>query len=396
MANFTTSATAVNSDWLFPGTRGGTFTVEETASDRFTIKYEFNGTPGEGLQVTFVSNANNFVYDLGGPISGTFSTINLTTGGSFPISLGSWTGLASTALTSFASASLAATLLSGNDTLVGNFGNDILRGDAGENVYVGKGGNDIFVVDEDDFDTEIHGSNQDGSGGAGEKNTIEFHNSLGLRTNLITDIDAVTFAVGTNSVADFQGANLGGLSSKLLVTGDAGANTLAFHSVSAGSSFNLSHLAFSNWAATDNVLLDGSESADILIGSKRNDTISGEGGIDVLVGGRGRDILSGGDEADRFDYNSKLDSRKGAKHDIIDDFSHDDLDRIDLKTIDANTHLAGNQKFHFIGSKAFHHREGELRFNNGLVQGDVNGDGRADFEIQVESLTDLVRADFIL
>jgi hypothetical protein len=70
-------------------------------------------------------------------------------------------------------------------------------------------------------------------------------------------------------------------------------------------------------------------------------------------------------------------------------------DRIDLRTIDAATGVAGNSKFHFIGTQTFHDVKGELRCKNGIVQGDVNGDGKADFEIKV-NLATLVQGDFFL
>ncbi len=191
---------------------------------------------------------------------------------------------------------------------------------------------------------------------------------------------------------------MGGLSGKLHVISAANFNGLWFHSAATGGSSNLSYLTFWNWTADDSVFIAGSAVSDILIGSARSDTISGLDGIDLLRGGRGPIFLPGGDDADRFDFNSVFDSRKGAASTIvIDDFEQDRWhDRIDLKTIDANTHVNGNQKFHFIGDDAFHHREGELRFRNGLVKGDVDGDGRADFEIAVENVIDLVRADFVL
>ena len=71
---------------------------------------------------------------------------------------------------------------------------------------------------------------------------------------------------------------------------------------------------------------------------------------------------------------------------------------IDLSTIDARIG-GGNQAFHFIGTHAFTRHAGELRFTDQgatcLVQGDVNGDGRADFDILVKAAT-LHQGDFVL
>ena len=60
------------------------------------------------------------------------------------------------------------------------------------------------------------------------------------------------------------------------------------------------------------------------------------------------------------------------------------FDRIDLAAIDADPALAGDQAFTWIGAAAFSGRAGELRVVPGLVQGDLDGDGLADFEIGLE------------
>ena len=87
---------------------------------------------------------------------------------------------------------------------------------------------------------------------------------------------------------------------------------------------------------------------------------------------------------------------KEANRDVIQDFHRGD--DIDLSTIDAKQGGA-DQAFHFIGTKAFTHHAGELRFSDlgatCLVQGDTNGDGRADFDILVKAGT-LSHGDFVL
>ena len=139
--------------------------------------------------------------------------------------------------------------------------------------------------------------------------------------------------------------------------------------------------------------------SEVINGLKGNDTVHAAGGDDIITGGRGRDLLFGEAGADRFDYNSLADSKLGAAlRDVIKDFRHSEGDRIDLKTIDADTDAsAGNQKFKFIGSAAFTGTDRELRFANGVVQGDTNGDGIAEFEIKVQTGgVVLVAGDFVL
>jgi serralysin len=145
--------------------------------------------------------------------------------------------------------------------------------------------------------------------------------------------------------------------------------------------------------------ITGTAFSDDLRGGTNNDTIRGDDGNDRLTGGNGRDLLTGGANAVIFDFNTFGESVVGANRDQILDFSRAQADRIDLSTIDAKTGIDGNQKFTFIGTQAFHGVKGELRFKdlgaNGVVQGDVNGNGTADFEIRVIVGT-MLAADFLL
>jgi serralysin len=69
---------------------------------------------------------------------------------------------------------------------------------------------------------------------------------------------------------------------------------------------------------------------------------------------------------------------------------------IDLRKIDADTdHARGDQAFKFIGKKKFHKTDGELRYASHKLQGDVDGDGKADFEIHV-NVSELHTDDFLL
>ncbi len=58
--------------------------------------------------------------------------------------------------------------------------------------------------------------------------------------------------------------------------------------------------------------------------------------------------------------------------------------------------LAGHQAFDYIGDGAFSGTAGELRFDKGVVQADVDGDGVADMEIYVTGASTLAEDDFIL
>jgi Ca2+-binding RTX toxin-like protein len=132
--------------------------------------------------------------------------------------------------------------------------------------------------------------------------------------------------------------------------------------------------------------LNGGAGNDALSGSSGHDRLTGSAGNDVLVGGTGRDHLSGGSGADRFDFNSIRESGLSTgSRDVILDFRRGDT--IDLATIDAHTGASGNQSFRIVSD--FTGSAGQLtREKSGagfLVRGDVNGDGFADFSIQVNT-----------
>jgi hypothetical protein len=138
---------------------------------------------------------------------------------------------------------------------------------------------------------------------------------------------------------------------------------------------------------------------DTLSGLAGNDVLDGGAGNDILVGGAGQDQLLGGLGADTFRFDLSTDSTV-ANPDFIADFVRSQSDRISVNPMDANTLVAGNQNFTFIGAAAFHNVAGELRYEivNGFtnVSGDVNGDGIADFMIQLNGQIDLVAADVVL
>jgi Ca2+-binding RTX toxin-like protein len=113
----------------------------------------------------------------------------------------------------------------------------------------------------------------------------------------------------------------------------------------------------------------------------------------------GKDWQTGGTGTDIFDFNLKTETVRGANRDVIMDFNRVELDQIDLIGIDARKG-AGNQAFKFIGAKQFHDKAGELHYIKKagflLVEGDIDGNGRADFQIQVHGVTKLGAIDFDL
>jgi serralysin len=146
--------------------------------------------------------------------------------------------------------------------------------------------------------------------------------------------------------------------------------------------------------------MNGNEGNDIIQARGGNDSLIGGRGNDVLDGGAGADRLSGGTGNDRYDFNKVSDSGKtAATRDKILDF-FPGQDSIDLFNIDAKTGGAPNDMFKFIGTQGFHGVKGELHYVkfNGfvIVEGDVNGDRKADFQIEVRGVTSLAANDFEL
>lgn len=140
---------------------------------------------------------------------------------------------------------------------------------------------------------------------------------------------------------------------------------------------------------------------DVLLGGNKADALFGFGGNDKITGGIGADKLYGGAGADTFIFKSVKDSTVAASgRDKIFDFSQKEKDKVDVSAIDANSKVGGDQKFKFIGDDAFHKKVGELRYEkkggDTLIQGDVNGDGKADFSIALDPLINLKATDFIL
>jgi Ca2+-binding RTX toxin-like protein len=143
-------------------------------------------------------------------------------------------------------------------------------------------------------------------------------------------------------------------------------------------------------AGNDQLL--GGAGAEHLSGGGGNDRLDGGAGNDVLDGGAGADVLIGGSGADRFQYQSTEDTAPGAP-DIISDFVHG-VDHIDLRLIDANVNMSGDQAFSFIADRGFTGKAGEMHVVDHVLSGDVNGDSLADFAIQTNGA--VTPADFLV
>lgn len=243
----------------------------------------------------------------------------------------------------------------GNDTLQGNVGYDTLNGGAGADQMIGGAGNDTYVIDNaGDKVVEAAGQGSDSV-------SASVHFTLAPEQHV--EVLATTSQRGTGAI------NLTGNELAQRVSGNNGAN-----------------------------VLNGGGGNDRIEGFGGNDRLFGGAGNDTIVGGTGRDILSGSTGADVFVYSSVGDSTPTrASRDTIIDFTG--IDDVDLRAIDANTRVAGDQAFRWIGSTAFSGGP-ELRFekvaSDTYVYGDVNGDRRADFMLHFDDPLSLNGTHFLL
>jgi serralysin len=161
-------------------------------------------------------------------------------------------------------------------------------------------------------------------------------------------------------------------------------------------STNLADIAAANATSSPGAPIVGSDTAEALLGTSLGEYILAYGGADTLTGGGGADTLMGGTGNDRFVFTALSDSPTSGQ-DRISGFVVGDL--IDLSGIDADAVTGGDQAFSFIGTAAFS-AAGQLRYANvgGVLQvtGDVDGDGTADFRIDVTGVSSLASSDFTL
>lgn len=279
----------------------------------------------------------------------------------------------------------------GNDNLIGGDGNDLLEGGNGMDRLRGSAGNDI-----------LHGGTGDDilEGGAGN-NVLEGGDGD----------DTYVLGYGTSIVFD-----TGGLYDTLVAATSIDLDDFA------GSGIERYSLARRHAGGT----ISGTDGNDTIGASGSRVTIDGEGGDDqlsgadgsseIFIGGPGTDHMSSGPKnyddpwlgqlsgRDTFVFRDVVESAVGEDRDVIDWFADD---WIDLRQIDANRGRTGNQAFTFISGE-FTGTAGELRVafvpgadrdtQYNLVSGDVDGDGLADFEIEVhmQVITNALAADDFL
>jgi Ca2+-binding RTX toxin-like protein len=301
----------------------------------------------------------------------------------------------------------------GNDTLLGGLANDTLTGGDGDDTLNGEGGIDtasyagaVSAV------TVALVAGAQATGGAGIDTLIGIENLTGSSFNdsLTGDggVNILTGGIGADTMTGLGGDDTYNVDNvgDSVVEANGGGTDLVKSSVnfSLGGQFieKLILTGSSNINGTGNTLdntLTGNSGNNVLNGSTGADTLLGGDGADTLIGGLDRDTMTGGAGADVFDFNAVNETgTTGATRDVIVDFVQGS-DKFDLSTIDADSVLAGNQAFTFIGAAAFSGVAGQLRAagtSATLIHGDVNGDSVIDFSITLTGVYTLVASDFVL
>ena len=253
----------------------------------------------------------------------------------------------------------------GNDTLTGAGGNDTLIGGTGADTMDGGVGNDSYEVDQiGDIVTEAADQGID---------TVNSAISYTLGANVENLVLTGTAANGTgnalaNVITGNASANVldGGIGADTLI-GNGGndlyyvdnAGDLVVELAGNGVDTVSSSISYSLTDNVENLILTataangtGNALDNVITGNAASNRLNGGAGNDRLIGGDGVDYLTGGAGSDVFvgEINTiKVASKDGPiSLDVVLDFGAGD--RIDLSGIDANTTIAGDQAFTFVGN----------------------------------------------
>ncbi|MBL8701647.1 MAG: calcium-binding protein [Alphaproteobacteria bacterium] len=321
----------------------------------------------------------------------------------------------------------------GNDNLDGGAGDDVLAGGAGDDLMDGGAGFDTASYDgiTGDLVVSLALDGAQDTGAAGSDTLVSIEKVVGgsgddyLVGNTLDNV--LAGGAGDDLLAGGDGNDtlVGGLGTDGLF-GEEGSDTASYfailddvavdlrndssHQDTGGAGLDLLNGIENLIGGQGNDRLHGSDTTNIIDGSAGNDTIWGGGGTDYLTGGAGDDVLIGGAARDRmaggagadvFRIESNDDSGTDWLRDVIADFSQAEGDVIDLSLIDADPTTDGDQAFDFTGfGGVLNGTPGQLTFtqNDGrtIIEGDINGDGIGDLQIELAGTYMLSNDDFYL
>ncbi|MCY7339554.1 MAG: M10 family metallopeptidase C-terminal domain-containing protein [Sphingomonas bacterium] len=219
---------------------------------------------------------------------------------------------------------------------------------------------------------------------AGGHDTLDMSGFTGGR--IVLDLRDGAFSTGYNY----------GVASEINVAIGYPANALSqtfWNAVYDGRTSNPAFLTENIGIAYGTIIEDGKTGAgnDSLLGNAVANRLDAGAGNDVINGAGGNDTLIGGTGADRFVFGDV-----GGVDKILDFATGSD--KIDLSLFDPSA-AAGDQAMVFIGSGAFTSVAGQVHTYTtagvNYLSGDVNGDGLADFTIDLGTAT-VISTDILL
>ena len=255
----------------------------------------------------------------------------------------------------------------GDDYMLGGAGNDRLDGGAGADYMAGGTGDDIYYVDN-----------------AGDR-VIE---SVGEGTDTVRASVDFTLTPNVENLTLLGTDNLNGLGNSLNNTliGNSGNNALR--------------------GDDGNDVIKGGDGGDGLWGDAGADILMGENGDDAIYGGTGADTMTGGAGRDIFVVQNESIVLSTNPHgqklevDIVTDLNKGEGDFLNLSGIDADTTTDGDQAFTLVSSFSKHAGEMTLVYTAGnnttLLSLDVDGDGKADYQMKINGDAHLDSGGWIL
>ncbi|WP_435258458.1 calcium-binding protein [Thioclava sp. FR2] len=237
----------------------------------------------------------------------------------------------------------------GNDTIYGGLGNDNLAGGGGNDQIFGSSGANIIFAGLGN-DTVVGGSGNDTIIGGGGTNQL-FGNDGNDEIYTSADGDFAAGGAGNDTIR-----------------GSAGDDTI--------------------YAGIGDDFIGGGSGNDHIFAGAGTNRIFGGLGDDTITAGVNRDVMSGGPGADSFVFDSSTHIGIGLGRDRITDFTSGQ-DRIDLSAL--NQTFNGTSGLIGSGTASFYYFA-----SGGLLIGDQNGDGSADWVIELTDRPNLAAEDFLL
>ena len=311
----------------------------------------------------------------------------------------------------------------GNDTLIGSGSEDVLFGGIGNDVIEGRAGNDTIygggdgtnqLFGNDGNDLVFAGTGGDFIGGGAGNDTVRGGAGNDTIYGGLGD-DNIGGGAGNDLIFGAAGANIiwgglgndtvhGGTGSDTIYGGGNGTNQLFGNDgndlIFAGSGGDFIGGGAGNdtirggdgadtiYGGLSNDDLAGGAGNDVIFGSTGNNTIWGGLGNDTIHGGTGKDVMNGGPGADTFVFASAAHIGIGLGRDVISGFQSG-VDQIDLRALNTTFNgtagvLGGGQAsfFYFAAS--------------GLLIGDQNGNGAADWVLELAGAPTVTAGDFLL